>query len=166
MNNAWDDGTFLYHYGIHGQKWGVRRWQNEDGTFNEEGKKRYFGVNAQKRQSINEAVKRYNETFDKRWKSTFDNNGLTRREKDKLYDQYTKQMDAIVEEFIGDWINKYGSLRYDESVLDYSPSYRNSEHGDIRYEIESLIDSYNGEKYSWQETSDGKAWELVKTKLK
>lgn len=35
--------AFLKHYGIIGQKWGQRRWQNADGTFNEEGKQRYFG---------------------------------------------------------------------------------------------------------------------------
>lgn len=33
----------LKHYGIKDQKWGVRRWQNPDGTFNAEGKLRYFG---------------------------------------------------------------------------------------------------------------------------
>ena len=33
----------LQHYGIAGQKWGIRRWQYEDGKFNEEGKIRYFG---------------------------------------------------------------------------------------------------------------------------
>lgn len=37
MNNE------LYHHGIQGQKWGHRRWQNEDGTYNEAGKERYFG---------------------------------------------------------------------------------------------------------------------------
>lgn len=31
----------LKHFGIPGQKWGIRRWQNADGSFNEEGKKRY-----------------------------------------------------------------------------------------------------------------------------
>lgn len=32
---------YLAHYGVKGQKWGVRQWQNEDGTFTEAGKHRY-----------------------------------------------------------------------------------------------------------------------------
>ena len=31
----------LYHWGIKGQKWGVRRYQNEDGTLTESGRARY-----------------------------------------------------------------------------------------------------------------------------
>lgn len=31
----------LYHYGIKGQKWGVRRFQNKDGSLTPAGKKRY-----------------------------------------------------------------------------------------------------------------------------
>lgn len=33
----------LCHYGIKGQKWGVRRFQNKDGTLTSKGKKRYSG---------------------------------------------------------------------------------------------------------------------------
>ena len=33
--------TYLYHYGIKGQKWGVRRYQNPDGTLTDTGIKRY-----------------------------------------------------------------------------------------------------------------------------
>lgn len=39
----------LYHHGIKGQKWGIRRYQNPDGTLTEEGKKRYS-------QSITEVI--------------------------------------------------------------------------------------------------------------
>lgn len=31
----------LYHYGIKGQQWGRRRYQNEDGSYTPEGKRRY-----------------------------------------------------------------------------------------------------------------------------
>lgn len=34
----------LYHHGIKGQRWGIRRFQNEDGSLTAEGRQRY-GVN-------------------------------------------------------------------------------------------------------------------------
>ena len=37
--------TYLKHHGIQGQKWGIRRYQNPDGTLTEEGKKRYLNSN-------------------------------------------------------------------------------------------------------------------------
>jgi hypothetical protein len=36
------DDTSLCHYGILGQKWGVRRYQNPDGSYTEEGKRRRY----------------------------------------------------------------------------------------------------------------------------
>lgn len=32
----------LYHFGIFGQRWGVRRYENKDGTLTTEGKERYY----------------------------------------------------------------------------------------------------------------------------
>lgn len=35
------DDTYLYHHGVKGMKWGVRRYQNKDGTLTNAGKRRY-----------------------------------------------------------------------------------------------------------------------------
>lgn len=39
---SYNEYDSLIHFGIPGQKWGVRRYQNEDGTLTEEGKARYY----------------------------------------------------------------------------------------------------------------------------
>lgn len=38
------DKTYIKHWGIKGQKWGVRRYQNADGSLTPAGKKRYVEV--------------------------------------------------------------------------------------------------------------------------
>ena len=38
----------LYHWGVKGMKWGVRRYQNEDGTLTEAGKKRKNSIQGSK----------------------------------------------------------------------------------------------------------------------
>ena len=41
MRGQYNRTNDLYHFGIKGQKWGLRRYQNEDGTLTPAGKKRY-----------------------------------------------------------------------------------------------------------------------------
>lgn len=49
--------SFLKHYGIHGQKWGVRRFQYEDRTWTPEGKIRYGRGGGERRSNDSEGVK-------------------------------------------------------------------------------------------------------------
>lgn len=46
----------LYHHGIKGQKWGVRRYENADGTLTPTGKKRY---EKQQTKELNKTYRRY-----------------------------------------------------------------------------------------------------------
>lgn len=46
------DSVYLAHHGIKGQKWGVRKYQNPDGTLTPEGIKRY-GVDSVRRSTPN-----------------------------------------------------------------------------------------------------------------
>lgn len=39
----------LYHHGIKGQKWGIRKYQNEDGTLTDAGKVRYNSDGSKKK---------------------------------------------------------------------------------------------------------------------
>ena len=52
--------NYLEHYGVQGQKWGIRRFQNKDGTLTELGRKRYGGEKAReyKQAEINKNYKK------------------------------------------------------------------------------------------------------------
>ena len=80
--------TYLVHYGIEGQKWGVRRFQNEDGTYTEEGLKR-----REKGHFISEQ-RNTNKAFDKITSKMQRNQEKGKRVSDKKYNkQYNKAVE-------------------------------------------------------------------------
>lgn len=51
---TYEYGQYLAHHGIKGQKWGNRRYQNEDGSLTEAGKQRYGYLNDAHKKALDE----------------------------------------------------------------------------------------------------------------
>ena len=72
---------YLYHHGIKGMKWGVRRFQNTDGSLTPAGKKRYYGeadagfargFRTRQVQRIGKSLDRDNERYNRRMDRAID----------------------------------------------------------------------------------------------
>lgn len=86
----------LTHWGIKGQKWGVRRWQNEDGTLTEAGKDRYGDIEVDKSSSMRQLRKNVAKSDRKvrdeyvRRRESADDETRKALEKDRKYKKLTK----------------------------------------------------------------------------
>lgn len=59
LEKALEEQSALCHHGILGQKWGVRRYQNKDGSLTAEGKSRYLKEGSEERKRFDKVAKRY-----------------------------------------------------------------------------------------------------------
>ena len=98
----------LYHHGIKGQRWGIRRYQNDDGTLTAEGRKRYGSkVEKVSKKKLLDQVNRYatsgnskaNEIIEERWKKaeSLAEKSESSKKLDEIND-YMKQLDKQVKE--------------------------------------------------------------------
>lgn len=120
----------LYHYGIKGMHWGVRRYQNPDGTLTEEGKKRASnnGI-AEKLIGIeNKAVNKALRSTGKLRKAYLDMQKAGVKYKDGKYqygkdlgeEHYKRQraLQAKAKRYSQEYINEYGNkpMSYIQSI--------------------------------------------------
>lgn len=83
-----DDGSkYLIHYGIQGQRWGIRNFQNEDGSLTPEGRERYRKTKDKLDKSIFKSAKTFNKSATKKYKKARINETYTLKE-------YSKDLDS------------------------------------------------------------------------
>lgn len=102
--------SYLEHFGILGQKWGVRRFQNEDGTLTEEGKRRYL-KKIDKSDSVD--GKEHSELTEEGAKAFVRNGKLTKEGEEALKrDPHSQLSEAILDrqfadKFSRNWMNTH-----------------------------------------------------------
>ena len=139
----------LYHHGIKGMKWGIRRYQNKDGSLTAKGKamaskkyKKYMNRANQEVNTTENYVKAYNRAADKM------NNGLI----DKYNRDYDKKLGAKAKDhdFLNDKEYENGYNRLFESVLskEYDSVMTEAYKSNRNYKkAQALADKYNMESF-------------------
>lgn len=86
----------LYHWGIKGMKWGVRRYRNNDGTLTNAGRKRYSS-----KKPISEDYKRAHKKTDVKYMSDKELRDVNNRlQMEKQYTQLTEKKKSAGRKFV------------------------------------------------------------------
>ena len=87
----------LYHHGIKGMKWGVRRYQNEDGSLTAEGMRRYGSTGAEYLQAKRDkrtAQKEYDKAFDKAYNKAHNAYSLSKKKRQENDERWNKAFET------------------------------------------------------------------------
>ena len=113
----------LYHWGIKGMRWGIRRYQNADGTLTDQGKKRYLNPDG---------------TLNKKGKKKFgDSVALPKKERPKISEDYlNEQLNGLTDQEL---MQKVIRLRNEDSYRELSKKLGyGGPKTDIDYQIDEL----------------------------
>lgn len=124
----------LYHFGIKGMKWGVRRYQNKDGSLTSAGKKRYSKEYKKQAEKVTRDIRnnlgRLSDEANVEVAERFN------REQERKYGKNYMDRDEYVLEFDEAYINNYDKV-FDRKLSDFIQSNENYR------KSKELVDKYN-----------------------
>lgn len=146
----------LAHYGILGQKWGIRRFQNPDGTLTEAGKKRYGTVENLEAGKTKKQAEKYEEA-----KKKAINSGKTEEVQKFSKDLTAEEMKRAFERI--DQEQKLTQLRNQDIVLGKEKLQQIIDvGGKVKVAAETVANIYNiGAKVHNALNKDGKTWPII-----
>ena len=146
MNNS-----YLVHHGILGQKWGVRRYQNEDGTLTAEGKAR---LSSEYRKAHKKLLDDMDANATSMWVKSY--NSAAERMNKGLIDKYNKEFDERNAERVSQKNYRYDKdEEYERGMQEVWENAFNEEFDKVAYnfvknhtaymEARALVESYGKE---------------------
>lgn len=147
----------LMHFGIKGQKWGIRRFQNADGTYTDEGKKRYSGgalrdQDYKKLKTLRENVDSANKKFSKaEW-------GSERNKADKVRTEAYRELDKYGQDLVSTFAKNDTEFKSALSERKKAEALANEEWKRISDQkfIDSIGSNKNDPRHTWfDKRSDG-----------
>ena len=150
--STWES-NYLAHHGIKGQKWGVRRFQNEDGSLTEAGKDRYY-VEKGYKQTYSSDPEKSRQIIEKHMTEKGKGKKLSPELKSTYYDmcidwaennkEVNKYLDEVGKELVKDLNNRYdrkkNPVEYEEAVIRYTKAYHDISWKAVEMMYEQVLD--------------------------
>ena len=158
--------SYLLHYGIVGQKWGVRRFQNEDGTLTPEGIRRYSNLidKSERSEKDKQKLSKFEDKLDVAGRYNHPSEYASRKERIRASKRFDKDINEKMLNFANDAADRrqrgnnpmHYVKKYTETSLERAVKFVNGDQSEAAQKIiqHHMNQTMNGLNYILWEIGD------------